>query len=94
MMTSKVKESMISKSIEAVNIRLAEPASRPTSPFKPKKARNILLGIIFGLVTGIGFAFFLEYLDQTVRNSDDIKRDFEFPVLSVIQDVSKEKRWT
>jgi len=91
MMSAKFKESMISQGIETANIRLVEPASRPIHPFKPRKKLNILLSIIFGLMTGVGFAFFLEYLDQTVKSPEDIERHFDLPVLGVIYDVSEDK---
>jgi len=87
-MSTKVKESMISQGIETVNIRLAEPATRPTSPFKPKMTLNILVAILGSLMGGLGLAFFLEYLDQTVKNADDLESHFQLPVLAVVQDVS------
>jgi len=91
-MSTKLKESMISQGIETANIRLVEPASRPVYPFKPRKKLNIFLGIIFGLLTGVGFAFFLEYLDQTVQNPEDIERHFKLPVLAVVRNVSEDMR--
>jgi len=91
MMSAKFKESMISQGIETANIRLVESASRPNHPFKPRKKLNILLSIIFGLMTGVGSAFFLEYLDQTVKNPEDIERHFDLPVLAVVYDVSEDK---
>ncbi|MDY6987206.1 MAG: GumC family protein [Thermodesulfobacteriota bacterium] len=87
-MSTKVKESMISQGIETVNIRLAEPAPQPVRPFKPKKTLNILVALIGSLMGGIGLAFFLEYLDQTVKNPEDLERHFGLPVLAVVQDVS------
>jgi len=92
MMSTRYKESMISQGIETANIRLVEPASKPIYPFKPQKKLNILLSIIFGLMTGVGCAFFLEYMDQTIKNPEDIERHFKHPVLSVVQDVSEDKR--
>jgi succinoglycan biosynthesis transport protein ExoP len=91
MMSSRIKESMISRGIESVNIRLVEPASEPTHPFRPKKKLNILLSMIGSVMVGVAFAFFLEYLDQTIKNPEDLERRFGFPVLAVIQDVSKQR---
>ncbi len=91
MMSAKFKESMISQGIETANIRLVEPASKPIYPFKPRKELNIVLSIIFGLMTGVGSAFFLEYLDQTVKNPEDIERHFDLPLLTVVYDVSEDK---
>ncbi|MDY6949987.1 MAG: GumC family protein [Thermodesulfobacteriota bacterium] len=87
-MSTKVKESMISQGIETVNIRLAEPASRPADPFKPKKMLNLVLALMGGLMGGIGLSFFREYLDQTVKTPEDLERHLGLPVLAVVQDVS------
>jgi capsular exopolysaccharide synthesis family protein len=62
-------------------IRLAEPAKDPVSP---NKTLNITLGIIVGLVIGIALAFFIEYLDTSVKTIDEIERTFQTPVLGVI----------
>jgi len=65
----------------------------PKFPAKPKKKRNILLGIILGLFGGIGLAFFLEYLDNTVKTPEDVEDRFNIPVISTI-DLFKEKNQT
>jgi len=59
----------------------AEPALRAVRPNKPL---NIALGIIIGLVVGIGLAFFIEYLDTSVKTIDDVERTLQAPVLGVI----------
>lgn len=60
---------------------LAEPARRAVRPNKPL---NIALGIIVGLAVGIGLAFFIEYLDTSVKTIDDVERALQAPVLGVI----------
>jgi capsular exopolysaccharide synthesis family protein len=59
----------------------AKPGARPVQPNKPL---NIALGIIIGLVVGIGLAFFIEYLDTSVKTIDDVERSLQSPVLGVI----------
>ena len=59
----------------------AEPNPRPVRPNKPV---NIALGIIIGLVVGMGLAFFIEYLDTSVKTIDDVERTLQAPVLGVI----------
>jgi polysaccharide biosynthesis transport protein len=59
----------------------AKPGLRPVRPNKPL---NIALGIIIGLVVGIGLAFFIEYLDTSVKTIDDVERSLQSPVLGVI----------
>ncbi len=59
----------------------AVPGMRPVRPNKPL---NIALGIIIGLVVGVGLAFFIEYLDTSVKTIDDVERALQAPVLGVI----------
>jgi capsular exopolysaccharide synthesis family protein len=59
----------------------AEPSLRPVRPNVPV---NIALGVIVGLVVGIGLAFFIEYLDTSVKTIDDVERALGAPVLGVI----------
>jgi len=53
-------------------------------PVRPNKPLNIALGIIIGLVVGVGLAFFIEYLDTSVKTIDDVERSLQCPVLGVI----------
>jgi polysaccharide biosynthesis transport protein len=42
------------------------------------------LGVVIGLVVGVGLAFFIEYLDTSVKTIDDVERTLQSPVLGVI----------
>ena len=55
-----------------------------SGPVRPNKPLNIALGIIIGLVVGVGLAFFIEYLDTSVKTIDDVERSLQSPVLGVI----------
>jgi capsular exopolysaccharide synthesis family protein len=59
----------------------AEPGVKPVSP---NLTLNIALGIIVGLIVGVGLAFFIEYLDTSVKTIDDVERALQSPVLGVI----------
>jgi len=81
---SKVKEANVTGNIDASNIRVTEEAVMPASPIKPRKKRNFILSIIFGLMTGVGLAFLWEYLDRSLRTEEDVSRYLDLPVLSII----------
>ncbi len=65
-------------------VQITDPAEPSKAPVKPNKTLNIVLGLIFGLVMGVGLAFFIEYLDTSVKTIDDVERTFQAPVLGVI----------
>ena len=60
---------------------LAEPALFPS---KPNVTLNMTLGVAAGLVLGISLAFFVEYLDTSVKTMDDVEKYVDLPVLAVI----------
>lgn len=62
-------------------VERAEPSLRPDRPSVPL---NVTLGVIVGLVVGIGLAFFIEYLDTSVKTIDDVERAVQAPVVGVI----------
>ncbi len=66
------------------NIKIAANAVPPTSPIGPQRGRNIFVAFLVALAAGIGLAFLLDYLDDSVRTSDDIGRHLHLPTLALI----------
>lgn len=89
---SKVKEADITGNIDVSNIRITEEAVMPAGPVKPRKKLNLMLSVIFGLMTGAGLAFLWEYLDRSMRTEEDVRRYLDLPVLSVIPVADSKKR--
>jgi capsular exopolysaccharide synthesis family protein len=65
-------------------VEITDRAVPSATPSHPNKPLNIALGIIIGLVVGVGLAFFIEYLDTSVKTIDDVERSLQCPVLGVI----------
>jgi polysaccharide biosynthesis transport protein len=65
-------------------IRIIEPATAPGSPIGPQRLRTILIGFLVSLAGAIALAFFLEYLDNTVKSVEDVVRVAQLPTLAVI----------
>jgi succinoglycan biosynthesis transport protein ExoP len=80
----KLKEAGITAGLRSSNIRVVDPALAPSYPSRPQKGRNILLGLLVGLVGGVGLALLREYLDNTVKSPDDIEALTGLPSLAVV----------
>jgi len=80
----KHEETRIAKASTISNIRIVDPAILPDEPVAPKKKKNLLLGLMVGLMAGIGLAFFQEYLDDTIKDAEAAKRVLGLPLLAII----------
>ncbi len=80
----RIKEQSVTEEIQTVNVWVIEEAEKPTAPVKPRKLLNIILGLIVGLFGGIGMAFFIEYLDNTIKTPEDVETKIGVPVLGTI----------
>ncbi len=84
------KEKGVTESTQKVNVWVTKEAETPESPVKPRTKRNMLLALVLGLFGGVGFAFFIEYLDNTVKDPDEVEQRFGLSVLGVVELLKKE----
>jgi hypothetical protein len=56
----------------------------PRSPVGPRACRNVMIAFVLSLVAGIGLAFLLDFLDDTVKSLDDVDRYIHLPALAMI----------
>ena len=66
------------------NVWVVDAAEIPDHIFRPNKKMNILLSLFVGLALGIGMAFFLEYLDNSIKSTADIEKFVRLPTLGTI----------
>jgi succinoglycan biosynthesis transport protein ExoP len=80
----KLKETGISTSLKAANIRVVDPAYPPKKPVRPRILLNLSLALVFGVALGIGGAFLQEHLDNTFKTADEIERFLHLSVLASV----------
>jgi len=66
----KMKEAGVSAGLKSNNFRIVDSARPPQAPIEPNVPRNLMFAIVLGLASGIGLAFLLEGLDNTVRTTE------------------------
>src|SRR5579883_424362 len=81
---TKLKEAGITAGLNSNNIDVVDRATEPFRPVSPKRKRDLLFGLLGGLIAGMIVALFLESLDDTVRTSDDAEAISGLPALAVI----------
>ena len=67
-----------------VQVQKAQPSQIPVSP---KVLQNTLLAGVVGLMLAVGGVFLIEYLDDTVKNPEDITRGLGVPVIGYIAEI-------
>ena len=80
----KTTQTNIQKADQYNDLRLIEPARAPANPVGPRRLRAILIGLLLSLVAGAGLALFIEFLDNTVKNMEDVARATQLPTLAMI----------
>jgi len=81
---TKLKEAGITAGLNSNNIDIVDRAAEPARPISPQKRRDLLFGLLGGLLLGTIAALFLESLDDTIRTSDDAEAISGLPALAVI----------
>jgi succinoglycan biosynthesis transport protein ExoP len=81
---ARMKEANAASTMMPGNAAVIEPAELPVSPYSPQKARNLGLAMVVGLVGGIGLAFMVEYLDNSIKSPRELERVVRLPALGEV----------
>ncbi|MBE5102890.1 YveK family protein [Priestia aryabhattai] len=84
--TAEVFQTQISKIMKIDNVSVLSKAEvkGTVAPIKPQPLLNIAIAIVVGLMVGVGLAFLLEFLDNTLKTEQDIENILGLPVMGVI----------
>jgi len=88
----KLKEAGVSAGLKSNNFRVVDGARAPQAPIEPNVPRNLLFAFVLGSATGIGLAFLLEGLDNTIRTTEQAQMVSGLASLGMIPLGSKSAR--
>ena len=74
----------VSPNDNPITANIWEPAVEPNNPVSPDPVRNGILALALGILLGVGLAFLLEYLDESLHSSEELEQIFGIPNLGVI----------
>ncbi|OQA28298.1 MAG: Tyrosine-protein kinase YwqD [Verrucomicrobia bacterium ADurb.Bin345] len=81
---ARIAQEGIAVEVPRTPVEIVDPAVPPSRPVSPNLFLNILLSVLLGLGAGVGLAYFIEYLDTSVKTVDDIERYLGLSVLGII----------
>lgn len=76
--------------VDNVNVLTEAQLSANPTPVSPNPPLNIAIAIVLGMMIGIGLAFLLEYLDNTITTEEDVEKHLGLPVLGSISTISEQ----
>jgi succinoglycan biosynthesis transport protein ExoP len=81
------KETELMSRMSSNNMMVRDEASLPLKPIKPRIALTIVVGIFGGLCVALGLAFFVNYLDDSIKSQDDVESYLRLPFLGYIPNI-------
>jgi len=92
-LTASIKKEGVTEQSQSVNVWVIKNAVLPFAPSKPNKKRNLALGLILGLMAGIGCAFLIEYLDNTIKSEKDLESRYGLTVLGSVEKLKEKGKY-
>ncbi len=80
----KIKETDIASSLWNNNVSFVQAATVPTSPVSPQPTKNMILALVLGMACGCGLVLGRDYLDNTLKEQEDIETHLRAPCLAVV----------
>lgn len=86
---NEVENLMKINNVQVLTLAKENPNANPVNPNIPL---NIAIAFVVSLMIGIGLAFLLEYLDNTLKTEQDIEKILELPVLGSVPQINEAKK--
>jgi polysaccharide biosynthesis transport protein len=80
----RLKEVGVIAGVQENHVSVIDEARRPGAPFRPNLRKNLGMAAMVALAVGVMLAFLLEFLDNTIRRSEDVERLVDRPVLGMV----------
>jgi non-specific protein-tyrosine kinase len=91
-LSQSLEDLKVNEQLELGSGRVVSSATVDPAPVSPSPSRSALLGLVGGLVIGLGIAFLLEYMDNSIKSAEDAELSYGVPVLGHIPAEKIKKR--
>ena len=83
------KQVSVAGGVGASQVSIVDRALPPGGPFAPNLRNNLLISLVVGFLIGAGVAFAIEFIDDTIKNPDDMRNRLHLTLLGVVPSVAK-----
>ena len=84
------KQVSVAGTVGTNNISIIDKAGIPYEKHKPRLRNNLAFGLLLGLMLGMGAAFLREFMDDTLKGSDEVERVTGLPVLGLLPNIKNQ----
>lgn len=81
----------IASVVEGSSARIVDYAVAPAEKASPSLRKNTLIGALLGAVLSCGIIIVAELLDDKLQDADELAREYNIPVLTVVPDLLSRK---
>ena len=81
---ARLRETQISAALFTSNISVVDRAEVPPVPSRPRRSQSLFVACVLGLMSGIGLAFLLEYLDTNIKDAREVESVLRVPILGMV----------
>jgi capsular exopolysaccharide synthesis family protein len=78
------KQIGVAGGVGSAPVSIVDRADVPGAPFKPNLLMNLLLGLFVGMAAGVGGAIALEFINDTIKSRQDVRKKLSLPCLGVV----------
>ncbi len=89
---TRFKETNLGADVESTNARIIDAAMVPVAPVEPRIRRIVSAVVLLALLAGVGLAFLMEYLDNTLKSGQDVEEALLLPLLGTVPLLSARRR--
>lgn len=85
-----LKQVKVSGTVGTNNISIIDKAGVPYEKHKPKLRNNLAFGLLLGMMLGMGAAFLREFMDDSLKGSDELEKTTGLPVLGLLPNIKNQ----
>ena len=90
LLLGRMKEADLARMMRVNNIRVVDLAKEPGAPIRPRVTLNVGIGLFFGIVLGVAFAWMREQLDTSLKTPDDVETKLAVTFLGLLPEVGED----